>query len=474
MNKRNEELQQKDNQQIAEALPKNNRKEIFGWLMYDWANSAFYTTVIGVLLGPYLTTLAQADVGERGVVFDLGFLGSVTAESLVPTALAVSVGIQVFLLPVLGSIADYTHLKKPMMVFFCYLGVTASSLLFFVSKGHDYLWGCLLMMIANISFAAANVFYNAFLVDITTEDNRDKISSYGFASGYTSGIIMLIVNLVIIHYAENLGMTKGTAVRISMLTASIWWGIFALITFYLIKPRKPAKTPPKNKPLLIIGFSELWKTCRELKNLKWTTLFLIAYLFYNDGVQAVILNSSVFLSQELFDEEGRKTNQSFLLGIFFVAQVAALIGSIFFERVSRKLGAKRTILLCLTIWCGVVIFAYGFLTNTFQAWIMSVAIGLVLGSTQALSRSVYSKMIPYGKESSFFGLYEISEKGTSWLGQLIFGIVVASTGSYRQAILALIFFFVVGGIILIFTDVSKGIEQANRVSMSEEPLLENA
>ncbi|MFN3329931.1 MAG: MFS transporter, partial [Pyrinomonadaceae bacterium] len=251
-------------------------------------------------------------------------------------------------------------------------------------------------------------------------------------------------------------------------------GVFALITFYLIKPRKPAKNAPKNKPLLIIGFSELWKTCKELKGLKWTMMFLIAYLFYNDGIQTVILNSSVFLSQELFDEEGRKTNQSFLLAIFFVAQVAALVGSLLFERVSRKIGAKRTILVCLSIWCGVVIFAYGFLTNTFQAWIMSVAIGLVLGSTQALSRSVYSQMIPLGKESSFFGLYEISEKGTSWLGQLIFAVVVASTGSYRQAILALIFFFVVGGIILIFTDVSKGIKEANQISISEEALLEHA
>jgi UMF1 family MFS transporter len=463
-----------ENSQATDNLPKNDRKEIFGWLMYDWANSAFYTTVIGVLLGPYLTALAQADVGERGVVFDLGFLGSVTAESLVPTALAISVGVQVFLLPILGSIADYTHLKKPMMAFFCYLGVTASSLLFFVSKGHEYIWGCALMMIANISFAAANVFYNAFLVDITTEDNRDKISSYGFAAGYIGGIIMLVINLATIYYSEELGITKSLAVRISMLMASVWWGIFALITFYLIKPRKPIKNAPKNKPILIIGFSELWKTCKELKGLKWTLMFLIAYLFYNDGIQTVILNSSIFLSQELFDEEGRQKNQFFLLGIFFVAQVAALIGSILFERVSRKLGAKKTILVCLFIWCAVVIYAYGFLTNTFQAWIMSVGIGLVLGSTQALSRSLYSQMIPLGKESSFFGLYEISEKGTSWLGQLIFGIVVASTGSYRQAILALIFFFIVGGILLIFTDVSKGIQEANQVSTSQEPAFETA
>lgn len=463
----NEQLLKNENLQ-TEYLPKNDRKEIFGWLMYDWANSAFYTTVISVLLAPYLTALAQADVGERGVVLSLWLFGDITAEALVPAALGVSIAVQVFLLPILGSIADYTHLKKPMMAFFCYLGVTASSLLFFISEGHEYLWGCFLMMIANMSFAAANVFYNAFLVDITTEDNRDKISSYGFACGYAGGILMLIINLAMIQYSEQLGMTKGLAVRVSMLMASLWWGVFALITFALIKPRKASQQKPKDKPLLIIGFTELWKTCKELKNLKYTSLFLLAYLFYNDGIQTVILNSSVFLSQELFDEEGRKTNQSFLLGIFIVAQIAAFVGSLIFERVSRILGAKRTILVCLAIWCGVVVYAYGFLTTTYQAWIMSIFIGLVLGSTQALSRSLYSQMIPVGRESSFFGLYEISEKGTSWLGQLIFAGVVNFTGSYRQAILALIFFFFTGGLILLFTNVAKGIEEAERVEMLME------
>ncbi|RMG02274.1 MAG: MFS transporter [Acidobacteria bacterium] len=456
--------------EISKNILKNDRKEIFGWLMYDWANSAFYTTVIGVLLGPYLTALAQADVGERGVVLSLGPIGDLTAEALVPAALGISVAAQVILLPVLGSIADYTHLKKPMMAFFCYLGVTASSLLFFVSEGHDYLWGCFLMIIANMSFAAANVFYNAFLVDITTEENRDKISSYGFAYGYVSGIVMLIVNLATIQYSDQLGISKSFAVRLSMLLASLWWGVFALVTFALLKPRKPPLEKPKDRPLLIIGFTELWKTCKELKNLKQTTLFLMAYLFYNDGIQTVILNSSVFLSQELFDEEGRKSNQSFLLAIFFVAQVAALIGSLFFERVSRILGTKRTILVCLTTWCAVVIYAYAFLTSTYQAWIMSSLIGLVLGSTQALSRSLYSQMIPIGRESSFFGLYEISEKGTSWLGQLIFAAVVNTTGSYRQAILALIVFFFVGGTILLFTDVEKGVEEAEKA----EAILEQA
>ncbi len=463
-------------------LPPNDRKEIFGWLMYDWANSAFYTVVISVLLGPYLTALAQADVCRRlanaegcenGAIFDLGFIGSITATSLVPTALALSIFVQVFFLPILGAIADYTHLKKKLMAVFCYLGVVAGSLLFFIS-GDNYLLGCLLMMIANMSFAAANVFYNAFLVDITTEDKRDKISSYGFAVGYLGGVVILVLCLLLINNADGLGIDAGMAVRISMLSASLWWGIFGFLTFYYIKSRIAVKESVIEKPLIFIGFSEVWQTLKEIKNLRHTLAFLIAYLFYNDGIQTVILNSSIFLSQELFTVEERATNQSFLLGIFLVAQIAALVGALVFERLSRIIGAKKTILVCLGIWCGIVLYAYGFLANTFHAWIMAVFIGLVLGSVQALSRSLYSQMIPRGRESSFFGLYEISEKGTSWLGNLVFGIVVASTGSYRHAILAIIVFFIVGSVILFFTNTTKAIHDAGNLTPEEVEKLEAA
>lgn len=456
-------------------FPPNDRREIFGWLMYDWANSAFYTVVISVLLGPYLTALAQADVCERlgnapgcenGTIIDLGFIGSITATSLVPTALAVSILVQVFFLPFLGAIADYTHLKKRLMAVFCYVGVFASCLLFFIT-GDSYLIGCLLMMVANMSFAAANVFYNAFLVDITTEDRRDKVSSYGFAAGYFAGVVILILSLLLISNAENLGISRGLAVRISMLAASLWWGFFAVFTFYLIRSRNAVKQPETEKPLVIIGFSEVWQTLKEIKDLRHTLMFLVAYLFYNDGIQTVILNSSIFLSQELFTPEERAGNQSFLLGIFLVAQISAVIGSLIFERLARIIGAKLTILVCLGIWCGIVLYAYGFLATTTHAWIMSVFIGSVLGSVQALSRSLYSQMIPRGRESSFFGLYEISEKGTSWLGNMVFGIVVASTGSYRQAILAIIVFFIVGSVILLFTNTTKAIHEAGNLTPEE-------
>lgn len=434
--------------------------------MYDWANSAFFTTVVTVLVGPYITSLAQADVGKGGMVIDLGPLGWITSDNLFTATLGVSIFLQVFLLPVLGSIADFTNLKKRMMAGFCYVGVLASSLLFFV-KGDSYLWGCMLLLISNMCFAAANVFYNAFLIDLTTEDRRDRVSSYGFAAGYVGGVLMLLMNLALINFAPDLGITEGLAVRISMLSASLWWGIFAIVTFISIKSRNSVKPKVRKRKLVIVGFTELYKTLRELYYLRQTSLFLIAYLFYNDGIQTVILNSSVFLSQELFISKGLQTDQSFLLGIFIVAQISAFFGSIIFERICRVLGAKRTIIVCLSIWSGIVIYAYGFLENMVQAVIMAVFIGLVLGSTQALSRSLYSRMIPVDREAAFFGLYEVSEKGTSWLGNIVFAVVVGMTGSFRQAILALIVFFVVGSIILLISNTTRAIHESGNLTAEE-------
>ena len=448
-------------------MQKNDRKEIFGWMLYDWANSAFYTSVVAVLLGPYLIALAEKSVGKNGVILDLFFF-NVTPGGLPAFCIALSVISMVILLPVLGAIADYTHLKKSMMAVFCYIGVIGSSLLFFV-KDESYILGGILLVISNMSFASANVFYNAFLIDITTEDKRDKISSYGYGAGYIGGVVMLIVNLLLINNAEALGIDKGFAVQISFLLASLWWGIFGAISFYLIKTRGAAKAVPENKSIVTIGFSELGQTLRELKRLRYTMIFLIAYLFYNDGIQTVILMSSSFLSQELFTQAQREASedQSFLIQIFLIAQVSALVGALVFERVARFIGAKKTIILSLIIWCAIVIYAYALLQTKFQAMIMGAFIGLVLGSAQALSRSLYSQMIPVGRESSFFGLYEISEKGTSWMGQILFTIIISATGSFRQAILALIIFFVVGSIVLLFTDTTRAIHEAGNLTPEE-------
>ena len=209
---------------------KNNPRELFGWKMYDWANSAFYTTVVGALFSPYITRLAQAAVGENGVVLDLGPLGAVTAKSLPTLCVSISVGLQVVLLPVLGALGDYSGLKKRLLALFCYIAVVANCLMFFIT-GSRYLFGGVLFIIANVCFGAALVFYNAFMPEIATDDQTDKVSSRGFAYGYLGGALLLVLNLLLVLRAEQIGISTEMAVRLSLLSAGVWWGGFALITF---------------------------------------------------------------------------------------------------------------------------------------------------------------------------------------------------------------------------------------------------
>lgn len=439
---------------------KNNPRELFGWKMYDWANSAFYTTVVGALFSPYITRLAQAAVGENGVVLNLGPLGAVTAKSLPTLCVSISVGLQVVLLPVLGALGDYSDLKKRLMALFCYIAVVANCLLFFI-KGDLYLWGGVLFIIANVCFGAALVFYNAFLPEIATDDQTDKVSSRGFAYGYLGGALLLVLNLLLVLRAEQLGISSELAVRLSLLSAGIWWGGFALITFALLKSRPQKKRLPPGKSYIAAGFSEIVDTFKELRRLPLTLRYLIAFLIYNDGVQTVVFAASAFLEQELFPSG----NPVFLLQIFVFVQFVAVAGALLFERLAYLIKTKNAIIVSLVIWSGVVIYAYRYLDTVSEAWVMAGAIALVLGGSQALSRSLFARMIPAGKEASFFGLYEVSERGTSWMGPLLFSIVIARTGSYRQALLSLIFFFVVGLVVLAITNTDEATRQASVPSL---------
>lgn len=450
----------------SQHLEKNNPREVFGWKMYDWANSAFSTTIVGALFGPYLTEITQRVVGENGTVLSLGPLGEITSKSYFPTCVSVAVFLQIFLLPILGSIADYSNLKKKMMALFCYIAVAATCLMYFVD-GRLYWLGGLLFIVANLGFGAAVVFYNGFLNDITTEDQRDKVSSRGFAYGYLGGGLLLALNFLLVKSAPRLGMDPLLAVRLSFLSAGLWWGGFGLISFATLRTRAVEKSLPAGKTYLTIGFSELGRTFRELARLRHTLKYLIGYLFFNDGIQTVISMASVFMAQELFTARGLKTDQSFLLLIFLMVQFVAIFGALFFERLAYAINTKNAIMVSLVLWAAVVIYGYGFLQTTKQAWFMAGVIAIVLGGSQALSRSLFSRMIPAGREASFFGIYEVSERGTSWMGPLVFGAVVAATNSYRQALLSLIIFFVVGAIVLYLTDTDKAIHEAGNLLPTE-------
>jgi UMF1 family MFS transporter len=459
-------------QQMKKAHPepsKNDPREIFGWVTYDWANSVFFTTVLGVLIGEYLTSLAQKAVGENGAIFSYGDYPLVTAKSIYSYSVGLSVFLQVFFLPLLGAIADYTHLKKTFMAFFCYVGAFACCLLFFIG-GSTYLLGCVFFIVSNLCAGASIVFYNSYLNDITTEDRRDKVSSWGFAAGYLSGFLVLIANLILIANNERLGISIDLAVRICLLTAGLWWAGFSLITFRLLKRRQPVRDVPEGKRYITAGMGELFDTFKQLLRLKHTLLFLIAYLLYNDGVQTVINSAGLFISQELFVARGLETDRLVLVIAYVIAQVVAFFGSVLFERISHYTSSKSAILLSLIIWSAVVIYAYSWLQTVGQAYVMSGVIGLVLGGSQALSRSLFSQMIPAGRESAFFGIYEISERGTSWMGPVLFGLVAQLTDSYRPAILALIVFFVVGSVLLFLVNTKRAIHEAGNVTPEEASL----
>jgi UMF1 family MFS transporter len=250
------------------------------------------------------------------------------------------------------------------------------------------------------------------------------------------------------------------AVRICLLTAGVWWGGFALITFSRLKSRQPVRDIPAGKNYIVAGIGELKETFKQLFKLKHTLLFLIAYLIYNDGIQTVITTSSIFISQELFVRNNLETDRTVLVIAFLIAQIVGFFGALSFERIARFTSSKIAIIISLLIWAAVVIYAYAFLSTVTEAYLMSGVIGFVLGGSQALSRSLFSQMIPAGRESAFFGIYEISERGTSWIGPVVFGVVAQMTNSYRPAILALIVFFLLGCLILFFTDTGRAVREA--------------
>lgn len=425
---------------------KNNPREITGWAMYDWANSAFSTTVVTTFLGPYLAGLAQA---QGGVVNILGY--PVEADAFYPFCVSISVILQVIFLPILGALADYSHLKKRLMLLFAYTGAVATILLFVV-QGNLIVLGGLLFILANLSFGAAIVFYNAFLPDIALPDDRDAVSSKGFAYGYVGGGLLLLLNLILFSFMADALL----AVRFSLASAGVWWLVFTFIFPHRrLVQREPAGGLPPGANYLTHSIKEFIASVREMKQQYPVTLqYLVAYLVYNDGIQTVITVSTIFAAGEL--GLPAKTLVQVVLMIQFVAAGGAML----FNQLAQRIGTRLTLIINLAIWCGLLVYAYGLLYTGFQFWILSVLVALVLGSSQALSRSLFSQMIPANRESAYFGLYEISERGTSWIGPVVFGVAVQLTGSSRVAMLPIIVFFAVGIIVLYFTDVRRAIREA--------------
>jgi len=445
---------------IAAERPKvNDKREIFGWAMYDWANSAFSTTVGTVFLGPYLATLAQnaATASQDGVARILGI--PIAPDSFFPYCISLSVGMQVLFLPILGAIADYSHRRKQMMQLFATIGAIATILMFFTTAPVWWLGG-LLFIVANLAFGAAMVFYNSYLPDIASEDQRDRVSSYGWAMGYLGDGLLLILNLAFYMFSDKLGVPQPLAIRINLASAGIWWLSFSFFTWVRLRARHAVKQLPKGETYARVGFRQLWSTVKEMKNFPETLKYLLAYFLYNDGIQTVIAVSSTFAAAPLI-RGGVGMDQSTLIIVILMIQFMAFFGALLWGKLAYWVGAKRSIIVSLVIWAGVVIYAYFGLkgeSRVLEFFIMGAFIALVMGGSQAISRSLYAQIIPSGKHAEYYSFYEISERGTSWIGPLLFGLMNQVFGSLRPAILSLIFFFVMGLIILPIVNVKKAVE----------------
>ena len=436
---------------IANLEPLARRKEQRAWYFYDWANSAFSTTIAGVLFGPYLIAIAkEAAVDDRIQVLGL----SIAPGALPSYTITASTLLSAVLLPLLGAVADRTARKKDLLAGFAWVGAAAAAMLFFVTDDNWQL-GVVSFIVANLCFGAAAVFNDALLCLISTEDERDSVSSRGWAYGYAGGGLLLAANFVLVTTLP-FGLSEGMAVRISMLSAAVWWAGFTFIPFLGLRNRAPTHVvAAKTGGILQQSFGQLWATLKSLRQYPVALTFLVAYLFFNDGIQTVIASASIYGVEEL--EFGTGT----VLATYLVVQFVAVFGALGFGRAAGHFGAKSVILAGLGIWVLIVTAALFVPEKALVAFLLlAVAIGIVLGGTQALSRSYFSLLIPKGREAEYFSFYHAMERGTSWFGTLVFGLVYQLTDSYRPAIFALVVFFVVGGALLLRVDTAKGIRDA--------------
>ncbi len=417
----------------------SNRKVIFSWCMYDWANSAFATTIMAAVLPTFFSKVAGASLKPNIASAYWGY--TVTAAMIVGA----------FLSPILGAIADHSGARKKFMGFFALTGSIASALLIMVSTG-DWLLASLFYILGNISFTSSIIFNDSLLPHIAG-DRIDTVSSQGYALGYLGGGILLAVNLAMIMKPELFGIPNAEwGSRISFLTVGIWWALFT-IPVMLNVPEPPATVMKGEfRNPVAAGFQRLAKTFSEIRKFEETFKMLIAYWLYNDGIGTIIVMATIFGS-----EIG--IAQTDLIGAILMVQFLGIPFTLLFGRIARRFSAKSAILVSLVIYTGIAVGGY-FIQNALHFWILAVFVAMVQGGSQALSRSLYGSMIPKSKTAEFYGFYDVSSKVSGILGPFIFGLVAQLTGSSRISIVSIVFFFIAGGIILTQVRQKRGIRMA--------------
>jgi UMF1 family MFS transporter len=441
---------------------KTHKRAIRSWCMYDWANSAFITTIGSAVLPAFFGAVVAAGLSE---------VQQSRATQVWGLTTALAAAIVAVLAIVLGPIADYSASKKRFLGFFAGLGIIASLAMVTVGRG-DWVWCILLYVLGRIGFSGANIFYDSLLPHVAKEDEMDRVSSLGYALGYLGGGILLAVNIAMILFApegELWGVPWGEWMpRFSFFSVGIWWLVFSIpILRNVTEPAGAAVGGPRISPLKA-GFGRLQETARDLGRYKQLLLFLVAFWLYNDGISTIIDMATIY-GQEVFTAQGIEDATIHLIAALLITQFVGFPFAYLFGWVAKKLGAKRSIYLAL-VWYALICVGGFFMTRVWQFYALAVAVGFVQGGSQALSRSLYGAMTPKSKAAEFFGFFNIMGKFSAILGPVLFAAVGRLFGQSRYSIISLILFFIVGIVLLTRVDENEGIRVAQEEDAKVDPL----
>lgn len=411
--------------------------------MYDWANSAFATTIMAAIFPPFYRSLVTgAGLPESNAT---AYWGYTTSIALLIIAL---------IAPVLGAVSDSTGGKKLYVAFFSWLGILSTAA-FLVIGTDTWLLASTLFILGNIGFAGANVFYESMLPHIAKNDDIDRISTRGYAMGYVGGGILLVINVLWVLKPGIFGMPDvGFALRASFLSVAVWWALFS-IPFFRHVPEPPlVKRSSTSVNPVYAGFANLSSTFNEIKRYKHLLIFLAAFWIYNDGIGTIIKMATAY-----GDEIGIRMSD--MITALIITQFVGIPFSFLFGALAGKIGTKPSILMALGVYSLISIAGFYMQTAT-HFYILAFMVGTVQGGSQALSRSLYGIMVPKHKSAEFFGFFSTSAKFAGIFGPLIFGLVSQTAGGSRLSILSVIVFFIAGGTMLLFVNVDEGTRVARQ------------
>ncbi|WP_322506806.1 MFS transporter [Anaerolinea sp.] len=428
---------------------KQHKRAIRAWTMYDWANSAFATTIMAAVLPVYYASVAAANLpGNLATVY----WAYTTSISLLIAAI---------LSPILGAVADFSGAKKRFLTIFMLLGVTATALLYFVRTG-DWLMASIFFILGDLGFAGSLVFYDSLLPHVAGPDEIDQVSSRGYAIGYLGGGLLLAINLAMIMLAPQ--ELTGLMTRLSFLSVALWWFVFSIpLLKWVSEPPRRIMPGESGRNPIAVSFKRLGHTFREITRYRDLFIFLVAFWFYNDGIGTIIKMATIYGA-----EIG--IGQTTLIGTLLMVQFVGIPFAFLFGWLAKKIGTKKSIYLSLLVYTGIAIAGY-FMQKEWHFWALGFAVATVQGGSQALSRSLFGRMVPKSKSAEFFGFFSVSEKFAGIAGPLIFGLVSQFMGSSRLGIISLILFFIIGASLLTFVNEKEGIRVAEK---EEKELIEAA